>query len=232
MRKLATVQIISDIKDIPNANVIKVASVLGWKTVIKENEFKIGDKIVFIEIDSILPDRPEFTFFKKKSDRLKTIRLRGQISQGVCFPMTILPSGNYEVGIDVTDILGITKHESPIPAQLSGIVKGASPSFIPKTDEPRIQLLQPLLDKYKNEMFSVSEKLDGASVTYYINNGVFGVCGRNWELQKNPDNTLWKLAEQYNIENKLRNFNRNIALQGEVIGEGIQKNSYQWIHKR
>lgn len=227
MRKLASVQIIENIEPIPEANVIRVASVLGWKTVVKEGQFNIGDRCVFVEIDSVFPPKPEFVEFLKRGNRLKTIRLRGQVSQGVCLSMGILPAGVYNVGDDVTEILGITKYEPPIPACLSGEVKGAFPAFIPKTDEPRVQTLQEVINKYQGYEFYITEKLDGASTTYYLKDGQFGVCSRNLEMRDTENNTLWKLAKQYEIEHKLKNLRGNVAIQGEMIGEGIQKNIYK-----
>jgi len=107
---------------------------------------------------------------------------------------------------------------------LSGIVKGKFPSFIPKTDETRVQVLQQLLSKYKGEKCYVSEKLDGSSATFYINNNEFGVCSRNLELFEDGANSFWKVARQMDIENKLRTLNDNYAFQGELVGEGIQGN--------
>ena len=227
MRKLASIQIIENISPIPDANVIRVANVLGWKVVIKEGQFNIGDRCVFVEIDAVFPPKPEFAEFLKRSNRLKTIRLRGQVSQGVCLPMSILPPGDYNVGDDVTAILGITKYEPPIPACLAGEVKGAFPSCIPKTDEPRAQVSQDLLNKYQGQKFYCTEKLDGSSTTYYLKDEQFGVCSRNLEMKYTENNTLWKLANYYEIENKLRKLKFNVAIQGECIGEGIQKNVYK-----
>lgn len=228
MRQLASIQKIKRLEPIPNADAIERATVLGWQLVVKKDEFKEGDLCVYIEIDSLLPDKPVFEFMKPRGMRVRTIRLRGQISQGICFPLSILPADvPMEEGLDVTAILGIEKYEPPIPASLSGIMKGGFPSFIPKTDETRVQVLQELLDKLKGELCYVTEKLDGSSVTYFIKDNVFGVCSRNLELIDTPENTLWKLARELEIEEKLVALNGNYALQGEVIGEGVQGNKYK-----
>lgn len=228
MRQLASIQKIKNIEPIENADAIVRATVLGWQLVVRKDEFQIGDWCVYIEIDSVMPDRPEFEFLRARSNRVRTIRLRGQISQGVCFPLTILPEGTViEEGLDVTDLLGITKYEPPIPAQLAGTMKGNFPSFVPKTDETRIQILGNLLEKCAGEMFYVAEKLDGSSVTYYLKDGEFGVCSRNLDLIESEENSFWKVARQLDIENKLRSLGYNVAIQGELIGEGIQKNKYK-----
>jgi RNA ligase (TIGR02306 family) len=236
MRKLASVQIIKDIRPIEGAELIEVAQVLGWNVVVKKGDFHVGGKVIYCEIDSILPDRPEFEFLKPRGMRIKTIRLKGQVSQGICFPLGILsepfltddlalenPFDLLE-GADVTDILGVIKYEPLMPACLSGIAKGKFPSFIPKTDETRVQVLQKVLDKYKGTICYVTEKLDGSSATYYVKDGEFGVCSRNLELIEDAENTFWKVARELDIENKLRSIGRNIAIQGELIGEGIQGN--------
>ncbi|WP_367389980.1 RNA ligase (ATP) [Lewinella sp. LCG006] len=228
MRKLASLQRITALEPIPNADSILKATVLGWQLVVKKGEFSVGDLCVYVEIDSILPDRPEFEFLRAKSNRIRTVRLRGQISQGVCFPLSILPdSVEVAEGLDVTTVLDIEKYEPPIPAQLSGIMKGGFPSFIPKTDETRVQILADLLEKYEGERCFITEKLDGSSVTYYWNEGEFGVCSRNMELEKSVDNSFWKVAIDLDIEAKLKQLGQHIAIQGELIGEGIQSNKYK-----
>ncbi len=239
MRKLATIQTVSDVRPIEGADRIALASVLGWKVVIKKDEFKPGDLAVYCEVDSFLPVKPEFEFlrkssYKKMSDgtegfRLKTIKLRGEISQGLLLPVTALP-GFPEVppvGTDVSDILGVIKYEPPIPAQLAGEVKGPFPGFISKTDEERVQNLIDTLSEYSDSLFYVTEKVDGTSITIYLKDGQFGICSRNLELVENPENTYWRVVKELDIERKLRDLGRNIALQGELIGEGIQKNIYK-----
>jgi len=132
--------------------------------------------------------------------------------------------------MDVTEMLGIVKYEPPIPAELSGKVKGLFPSFIPKTDEERIQNLTKEYGEWKYQskhQFYVTEKLDGSSATYYIKDGEFGVCSRNLELLETEGNTFWKVARELNLEENMRATGKNISLQGELIGEGIQGNPYK-----
>jgi RNA ligase (TIGR02306 family) len=234
-RKLASVVKIVDIQPIPGADAIVVATVKGWKVVVKVNEYKVGDLAVYYEIDSFLPIRPQFEFLRKSSYkrmgssegfRLKTIRLRGQISQGLLTP---IPEGisNPREGDDLTEALDIVKYEPPIPAQLAGKIKGTFPSFIPKTDEIRIQNFESEVGFSPiGERAYVTEKLDGTSFTCYFNNGVFGVCGRNWELSETSDNSLWRMANVLQLKEKMTKHGKNIALQGELIGAGINGNLY------
>ncbi len=225
MRILASIQKIKNIESISNADAIEKATVLGWQLVVKKNEFKVGDLCVYIEIDSILPQKEVFEFLRNKNFRIKTMKLRGQISQGICFPLSVLPSNvKIEEGNDVTNELEIIKYEPKIPVELNGIMKAAFPSFIPKTDETRVQVLQHLLDEYKGKSFYVTEKLDGTSATFFVYNNEFGVCSRNMELEKSETNTFWKVALELNIEEKLRLLNKNVAIQAELVGPSIQSN--------
>lgn len=242
-RKLATVRIINDIQPIEGADMIELAIVDGWKVVVAKNVgHKVGDMVIYCEIDSFLPIREEFEFLRKSSYkkmgdqegfRLKTIKLRGQVSQGLILPIHVLPLLEMvHEGQDVTEMLGVVKYEPPIPAELAGKVKGLFPSFIRKTDEERIQNLASEYELYKTKnkegmKFYVTEKLDGSSATYYLKDGEFGVCSRNLELLETEGNTFWKVARELNLEELFTTLENNICLQGELIGEGIQGNPYK-----
>lgn len=179
-RKLATIRKIKEIRPIEGADAIELAVVDGWNVVVAKNVgHKVGDKVVYCEIDSFLPIREEFEFLRKTSYkkmgnlegfRLKTIRLRGQISQGLVLPYSVILSQQGEdkqdlsEGSDVTEMLGVVKYEPPIPAQLSGQVKGGFPGFLRKTDEERIQNLEEQYQRWRSNpelSFYATEKLDG-----------------------------------------------------------------------
>jgi len=237
-RKLATIAKILDIQPIPNADAIEVATIRGWKVVVKRGDFRAGDMCVYCEIDSLMPRRPEFEFLAPRGYRIKTVKLRGQVSQGIAFPLTILPEptgmGEGTEGWDVTDLIGVIKYEPPIPAQLAGLVKGLFPGFIPKTDEERVQNIPWVLEKYCNVDFYATEKLNGTSITCYLKNGEFGVCSRNLELKETADNTIWQTVRKLKVEEEMRGATAeisahwNYALQGELVGVGISGNQYQY----
>ncbi len=249
MRKLATIQKILSLNPIEGADNIEVAQVLGWKVVVKKGEFQVGDLCVYCEIDSLMPQRPEFEFLRNSKFRIRTVKLRGQISQGICFPLDILPIENQwhikelektgyvpalsiggidsPIGLDVTEVLGIEKYEAPIPAELAGEAKGGLPSFLQVTDEDRIQILPHIPKQYAGQSFIATEKLDGSSTTIFWRDGLFGVCGRNYEYFESSTNSMWKFARQNFLEEKLGELGRNLGLQGEIIGEGIQSNKYK-----
>jgi RNA ligase (TIGR02306 family) len=135
---------------------------------------------------------------------------------------------DWKEGRNVSSLLGVTKWEPMIPLCLSGKVKGSFPGFLPKTDETRVQVLQPVLDKHKGTLCYVTEKCDGSSATFYMKDGVFGVCSRNLELLETPENAFWQMARKLQIEEKLKtNKLDNIAIQGELCGPGIQSNPLQ-----
>ncbi len=255
-RKLATIQKIAEVQPIENADAIEKVKVKDWWCVTRKDEFKVGDLCVYFEIDSLLPvNNPAFEFLAKATKpknviidgkehvgygyRLKTIKLRGQISQGLALQLSVFPVlspyapihdmddvipniDQYPISADISEELGIVKYELPIPAHLSGKVKGAFPGFIPKTDEERVQNLGEVIDKLQGETFYITEKLDGSSATFYKKDGEFGVCSRNLELIDTPENTLWGIARRYNLANIIAD---GYVIQGEIIGEGIQKNS-------
>lgn len=248
MRKLASIQEILEINPIENADAIEVATVLGWKLVVKKNEFKVGDKVVYCEIDSLLPERPEFEFLRKNCYKapiegvhrggflVKTIKLRKQVSQGICFPLSILPPGTpTNVDEDVSDALGIIKYEPPVSANLRGKVKGNFPSFIQKTDETRIQVLKKYFRIYDGKTFHMTEKLDGSSITIFAvkkdDEIETTVCSRNLALKQEDESSFTETVNKLGILPKLvkavEEFGYDgLALQGELIGPGIQKNKY------
>src|SRR5580693_4743422 len=219
MRKLASIQTIAHTEPIPNADAIEKAQVLGWWVVVKKGEHRPGDKVVYCEIDSLLPERPEFEFLRASSFkparpdstlppgfRIKTVRLRGQVSQGICFPLSILPPGApTDEGADVTELLDVQKWEPPLPVNMKGRVKGGFPGFLPKTDETRVQVLEPVLLRHQGKTFYVTEKLDGTSFTAFLRQGEFGICSRNlWMDEADESNILVRVSKRLRLEEKLR----------------------------
>lgn len=248
MRKLASIQTVGAVEPIEGADAIEKIRVLGWWVVTKKGEHRAGDKVVYCEIDSLLPEHPAFEFLRKScyrpaitsggqtllpaGFRIKTIKLRGQVSQGICFPLSILPEGaDVEEGADVTSALGVVKFELPLPASLAGRVKGTFPSFVPKTDETRVQILEPVIARHRGKTFYMTEKLDGSSVTAYLHAGEYGLCSRNQRLDEDDlENGMCRVAKTLSLREKLfearEKLGFDLALQGEIIGPGIQKNKY------
>lgn len=265
MRQLATIRTIASTSPIQGADRIEVAQVDGWECVVKKGEFEVGQHIVYVEVDSVMPERPEFEFLRDRKFRVRTIKLRGQVSQGLVLPLDILPDGNYKLGDDVTELLGVTKYDpqaqqeallmtkqpktpaNPIAKFLMRFKwyrklfmkpkrKGGFPDWIVKTDETRIQNLTTLFDieRKKGTPFSVTEKVDGQSATYFLRKisrrkYEFGVCSRNILLGTPDNSSYWTIARKYNIESVLKQLigeYQTIVLQGEICGDGIQGNKY------
>ena len=154
------------------------------------------------------------------------MKFRGQISQGLVQPLEILPEGKYEIGDDVTELLGIRKWEIEERVSNDGTVIAEFPSEISKTDELRVQSYPELIEEFKSvKGYYISTKMDGCSVTMYKSGDHFGVCGRNYEYADDDKCAMWKYAHKHRIEERLKENNLdNIAIQGEFCGPGIQKN--------
>lgn len=232
MRKLVTIRRIYELHPIPDADLIERAKIDGWSVVVKKGEFQSGDLCVYGEIDSVFPTGDErFSFLEGK--RLKTKKMRGVISQGIAFPVSILGDIPVKEGDEVTEILGVTKYEPPPPKSMEA--KGEFPWFIPKTDAERVQNLVVELAEHIGQKAFATEKLDGSSITVFVRNiengWENGVCSRNLELKIDVENHFVSTVKKLSIIEKLQNFcvaeNRQIALQGELIGAGIQGNKYK-----
>ena len=244
MRKLASIQKINDIRPIPGADSIEVARVLGWDVVVKKNEFHVGDEIVYIEIDSFLPIEDEYEFLRKtsyKNDkflgegfRLKTIKLRGQVSQGLILPISVVENKGWHglpVGTDVTEILGIKKWEVPETAGLGGDVAGRRPGWVEHSDETRVQSDTSLIEKFAGLEYYITTKYDGSSHFVAIDDeNVFRAGSHNMELKEtDKPGTFWAWLKENNIPEKLLSLKeelnaKRLYIIGEWCGEGIQKN--------
>lgn len=235
-RKMASIKTIKNVQPISDANAIELATIDGWQSVIRKDQFRVGDRVIFIEPDALLPNTPEFEFMRLKKFRVKTCRLRGALSQGICMDPSILPEGlgPYEEDFDVSEILGIKKYEPPIPIHLRGRVR--CPIYrlaVPKTDETRVQNIPDVLERHTGKQFYMTEKLDGTSCSVFLDPETgLHVCSRNVDLAPDHEHkyngtAYWDYCTDHNIEEILKTLGGTISLQGELFGEGIQKNKYQ-----
>lgn len=294
MRQLVSIKKITDLQPIPEADRIEAATIDGgWKVVVKKQEFEIGDKCIYFEIDSILPTGdPRFAFLEKdaknfewgRGARLKTIKLKKQVSQGLALPIKPF---QYEIdsGKNLDEIIGVRKWEDVdtvpeeddhvskknqgkflkrigyvLPKSLRGRYfgwinrtfyqksKGSFPSFISKSDQPRIQnnsLLFNDLDAL-NRVYEVTVKSDGSSMTVYSYGNELGVCSRNmcvWKQIKKgtiktiidrvfgfksaelrDDSNFTRVAKETNIISALSKMKKNIGVQGELVGPKVNGN--------
>lgn len=250
-RKLASIQVVTEVNPIEGADRIEQIKVLGWSLVAKKEEFSSGDLCVFFEIDSVLPeDAPWAAFMKDRKYRVKTVKMRGCLSQGLALPLSILPSIDDEmfsqcysieisddeaIGSDVTEGLGVRKYEPPETGGVNGYVYGAPmPLFVPRTDEMRIQSAPALLDEIKQCDFYWTVKLDGISATYIKTDREYAlwkpgdliVCNRKVATREDPDDegAFWPMARKYELKERLP---IGFAVQGEIMGPKIAGNKLE-----
>lgn len=260
MRKLVTLRTIGSIIPIEGADKIEVAHIGGWPCVVsKGDNFKVGQQVLYFEIDSLLPlhdcpFEPElFSFLEPRGakeykgrlcHRLKTAKLRGQISQGLVMPVP----ENLDISDptrDFSEVFGVTKYEPSLPEELRGLVR-PFPGWITKTDQPRVQNFEPeMLSAIlaERENYIATEKLDGASCTIFAKSPdtddplpLIGVCSRNYQIMDmgSPFRALATtrriptrdgLVSPWNyLANLILAGHQTAVLQGEYIGPKIQKN--------
>jgi RNA ligase (TIGR02306 family) len=250
VRTLASVKVIRAIEPIPNADTLEAVRIEGWTVVAKKGTYTVGEKVIYFEPDAMLPMIPQFEFLKARGTRwiqdestgerfegyrIKVIKLRGQFSEGLIAPLSDFNlNQDIEVDTDLTDTIGVKKWEVAIPAQLRGKVKSCTrPYFVPMTDETRVQTLRNCIAKFAGTQCYISEKVDGSSISVYLKDGVFGVCTRNTELDTSDESSQFmKTVREMDVENKLRNLGKNVLLQGELFGPGIQKNRMNLVKHR
>ena len=255
-RKLASIQIIKDLKPIEGKDRILQATVLGWTLIVGKDDFKIGDKCIYIEPDSVLDaNNPIFDQARKRSNRVKTIKLGGIYSQGIAYPLSILPENDWQEGDDVSSILHITKYDEYAGEEPVGVSKskkkynklqllwyklfgfpqrkkGGFTTLVSKTDEVRIQNIPEVLQN--KEPVVVTEKIDGCSCSVTLERTFFGtkfnVYSRNLRVGKDNSH-YWRAVEMYDLEDRMNLMLEElgvkwIAIQGEIAGPAIQKNPY------
>jgi RNA ligase (TIGR02306 family) len=193
-------------------------------------KYSVNDLVVFCEIDSWIPHTlaPFLTkdgkqpkeYLGIKGERLRTVKLRGQLSQGLLLPLV---EDNSEEGQDLTSLLGIVKWEDTRYMNDSN-AKGSFPSFIPKTDQERVQNILRSIENWKGMSFEVTVKRDGSSMTAFVNMDDEGVCSRNMLLRETDSSAFWHAARSLNLLEKIRSTGRNLALQGELLSQKIQGN--------
>lgn len=179
MRKLATIRTIDNILPMDGYDNISLAQIDGWTVIVKNEEFTIGSKCVFLEIDSFLPNLPIYSFLGKPTTylnrlghRLRTKKLKSYISQGLALPLSTFPEITTPLELDdVTELLNIIKYDNQLidnaPGLRAGNPVGKFPHFIPKTDQERIQNLTDWFSKYPHIQWEETLKLDGLSCTMY-----------------------------------------------------------------
>lgn len=226
-RKLARIETVLALTPIPGADRIEAVTVGGWVVVAQKGLYTVGSLVTYFELDSLIPRRPWSLFlFKDNRElyRLKSVRLKGQLSQGLLVPISEIPElagRELKEGDDLTELLGIAKWEMVLPAQLAGMVKGSFPAFLRKTDEERLQSNRGVLAEIANVPSYHALKLDGSSATAYRKDGTFGVCSRNLDLKEDGGDAYWEAFKSAGLHTRLP---EGFSVQGELCGPGIQGN--------
>jgi len=245
MRSLVTIQKVIRTSAIPDSDFLELAHVMGWQCVVKKGEFKEGDLGVYYEVDSFLPVDERYEFLRNssfrdnvdngKGFRIRTMKMRGQLSQGLLLPLEKFPEleicaegrlqeGHLQEGRDVTEKLNVKKWYIPETSNPGGTIIGERPDGIPASDEIRIQSALELLDQLQGKPYYITTKMDGTSGIVYHIGGETGCCSRNKEIKDEEDALYWTPVYKYGLKEKFAKLGRNLVLTGEICGPGIQKN--------
>lgn len=252
VRKLASVQVITEIKKITESKNLSLAKVLGWHVVVQDNTFTVGDKVIFFEIDSLLPSDAQWAQIMKQSKyRVKSKEFFGSLSQGFALSLSILSKDNtevinpddYPIDMDLTQQLKIINYDDNADEPQIKLPKGKGKNasqliagseipypihLIEKSDEPRIQSFPNFIEDFKGKQFYSTLKYDGTSSTFSIdtsNNNYFYICSRNKVRGYIKDDIYTEIAIKYQIKEKLEKVNYQYIIQGEIYGPKIQKNN-------
>lgn len=200
MRDLASIQKIESLTPIDGKDKIELARIQGWDVIVQKGAFKVGDLVVYVQYDTVLPDKPEFEFLRKRcwnsrynGHRIRNMSMGGVFSQGIVFPLDILPAGTYKEGQNVTNIIGVVRYapeefvsqtppnskQPPIYRLLMRYTwfrklfggtwkekKGKFPENIKKTDEGNVQVVFGRMPK--DHTWTITEKIEGQSVTLSV----------------------------------------------------------------
>jgi RNA ligase (TIGR02306 family) len=243
-RSLVSVQRVKAVTTIANSDFLEKVQVMGWQCVAKKGEFKAGDPGVYVVVDSFLPVDPRYEFLRSssyrendnngKGFRIRTVKMRGELSQGLLLPLPLFPElAGFAEGDDATEKLGVKKWYIPEVAEAGGTIIGERPYGIPASDEIRLQSALELLDQLREKPYYITTKMDGTSgIVYYID-GKIGCCSRNKEIKDEESALYWSPVYRYGLKEKLAKYGKNIVLTGEICGPGIQRNKlrlpeYEW----
>jgi RNA ligase (TIGR02306 family) len=235
MRSLVSIRGVKAVTPIQDSDFLEAAQVMGWQCVVKKGEFTTGDMGVYFEVDSFLPEDERYEFLRTssfrdnaengKGFRIRTMKMRGQLSQGLLLPLAKFPElAGLNEGDDVTEKLGVKKWYVPETASEGGTIIGDRPYGIPASDEIRIQSATELLDELRGKPYYITTKMDGTSGMAYFIDGKIGCCSRNKEIKDEETALYWTPVYKYGLKEKLSRYGKNIVLTGEICGPGIQKN--------
>ncbi len=248
MRKLVTKRTISELNAIDWADRIEIAWIDDWQVIVKKGEFKVGDTCVFHEIGCFVPNTSTYSFLKplrtqngSEGFKIKTMKMKGIVSQGLALPLNCFSDFIYAIpeDFDLAPLLGVVKWEDDVVdynLNCKGEKVSTFPDFIRKTDEERLQNLSKYYNKeIKGKDFYVTLKLHGSSCTVYYKDGRLGVCSRNQEIEEIEGNAYWRAVRESGLDKALIDLCTqentggeiiisNLAIQCELVGPKINGN--------
>lgn len=267
-RQLVTIQKITSINPIKGKDRIGYASFasVGWHCIVGKKDFNVDDLCVYAEPDTLFPPKPEFEFLRPRcwnekwqGHRITAMKMAGLVSEGIVFPLSILPNGSYKEKQDVTELIEARKYDPELQEEMKEpnhnwfmsrllrikwvrellypkVEKGSWPPFFPpKTDETRVASIPWIVERMNNMPIYITEKMDGQSFSAGLHKNKLYVCSRNQWYKKPTNCNFWQIATKYNLQKTLKKANKTygeIVIQGEICGPGIQANKYGFKEKR
>jgi RNA ligase (TIGR02306 family) len=240
-RYLSSLEVIENIQPIQGADNVELATILSQPVVVQKSRgFQVGDKVVFVGTDAILPAKPEFEFLASQNYRVKTRKICGQVSMGMVFRPSEIESLPIEAcswltGCGLDHLIGIKKYEAPVfesEKLQAGKAEGRFPEHTPKTDEENIYKMKWIIDELHGEEVVLGSKNDGTSLTVALDkDSVFSVCSRNNSLKEEGGGDYWNMVRKYDLRNKMVGLGFGLSIQAEIVGPGIQKNKHNLKEK-
>lgn len=246
-----TVERIAEVWKHSNADRLEMARVasMSYQFVIAKASFQADDLVIYFPIDSLLPESIisalglEGKLSGPQRNRVKTVRLRGQISQGIVAEPGLLltdwNNGNYHEGQDVTEQLGVVKYDPPpVPSQAGTLLP--LPPLVSVYDIEGAERFGNVVEKLLDEQVVITEKLEGShfAATIYAD-GEIVISQRRYKIEPVPEaeHDWHKAARLSGLREKLPALKAEIerqqgkpvevvTLRGEMIGTGIQGNYY------
>lgn len=249
MRTLVTIKTIDDLKPIEGADRIENAIIGGWSVVTQKNIHKVGDNVAYFEIDTFLPEgNPLFDEYVERGTKkstspytdqevqghvLRTIKIRGQYSQGTIMPLHEIGLREDSTQEEIQSWMkenGVFKYEPKVNLN-TGSAKGSFPSIVimsntnnpvqvRKTDSERVQnLSDEWLQSLNAQDWFATEKLDGTSFTAVCDDdGETHIASRNLEISIVPDAEIEADRKRYAEEHKkLAEMEKSFMSRGEEI---------------
>jgi RNA ligase (TIGR02306 family) len=203
----------------PNADRLELAKVRGWQCCVVKGQFQEGGLGIYIPVDAVLPEAliDSLGIRKNYHKRLRTIKLRGMVSQG----LLISAGPDNTEGQDVTEALGITKYDPPIPVHMAGIVRPEHACFRKYTDIENWKNFPDLLRP--GEEVIVTEKVHGTNFRAGKFDGELHVGSHRLSLMEDPDNLYWRAAALLGLKERLA---EGEILYAEIYGQGVQDLTY------